>query len=99
LCFIAFLRAPNWRDGVSIWAFKNAVEIQEVARFVPADRYLVETDAPYLAPVPHRGKSNEPGFVRYTAEKLAELRAIDLEMVAEQTTANFLRLFNKAKLD
>jgi TatD DNase family protein len=82
-----------------IVTFKNAVEIQEVARFVPADRYLVETDAPYLAPVPHRGKSNEPGFVRYTAEKLAELRAIDLEMVAEQTTANFLRLFNKAKLD
>lgn len=82
-----------------IVTFKNAREIQEVAKFVPADRFLVETDAPYLAPVPHRGKSNEPGFVRHTAEKLAELRGASFETIAEQSTANFKRLFSKAKLD
>lgn len=82
-----------------IVTFKNAAEIQEVARFVPADRFLVETDAPYLAPVPHRGKSNEPGFVRHTAEKLAELREVSFEIIAEQSTANFKRLFSKAKID
>ncbi|WMT85193.1 TatD family hydrolase [Pelagibacterium sp. 26DY04] len=82
-----------------IVTFKNAREIQEVAKFVPADRFLVETDAPYLAPVPHRGKSNEPGFVRHTAEKLAELRGTSFETIAEQSTANFKRLFSKAKLD
>ncbi|MCD7061008.1 TatD family hydrolase [Pelagibacterium xiamenense] len=81
-----------------IVTFKNAAEIQEVARFVPEDRFLVETDAPYLAPVPHRGKTNEPGYVRHTAEKVAELRGTTLEAVAEQSTANFLRLFNKVRL-
>lgn len=82
-----------------IVTFKNAAEIQDVARFVPADRFLVETDAPYLAPVPHRGKSNEPGFVRHTAEKLAELREVPFKIIAEQSTANFKRLFSKAKID
>jgi TatD DNase family protein len=81
-----------------IVTFKNASDIQDVARDVPPDRYLVETDAPYLAPVPYRGKSNEPGFVRHTAGKVAELRGIPLEQAAEETTANFLRLFSKAKL-
>lgn len=78
-----------------IVTFKNAAEIQEVAQFVPADRILVETDAPYLAPIPHRGQSNEPAFVRHTAEKLAELRGVDLETLADQTTGNFGRLFAK----
>ena len=81
-----------------IVTFKNAAEIQDVARFVPHDRFLVETDAPYLAPVPHRGQSNEPGYVRHTAEKLAQLRDVSLDVVAEQSTANFQRLFTKARL-
>lgn len=79
-----------------IITFKNAEEIREVARSVPADRYLVETDAPYLAPVPHRGESNEPSFVRHTAEKLAEVRGIGLDRLAAETTANFGRLFRKS---
>jgi TatD DNase family protein len=79
-----------------IVTFKNAQEIQEVAKFVPADRYIVETDAPYLAPIPHRGQSNEPSFVRHTAEKVAELRGISLEQLGAETTANFGRLFSKS---
>jgi TatD DNase family protein len=78
-----------------IVTFKNAQEIQDVARIVPADRYLVETDAPYLAPIPHRGQSNEPSYVRHTAQKLAEIRGIPLEQVGAETTANFGRLFSK----
>jgi TatD DNase family protein len=80
-----------------ILTFKNAAIIQQVATEAPADRILVETDAPYLAPVPHRGQSNEPGYVRHTAQKLAELRGVTLEEIAATTTANFYRLFSKAK--
>ncbi|MGV3575045.1 MAG: TatD family hydrolase [Devosia sp.] len=79
-----------------IVTFKNAQEIQEVAKFVPSDRYIVETDSPYLAPIPHRGQSNEPSFVRHTAEKVAELRGISLEQLGAETTANFGRLFSKS---
>jgi TatD DNase family protein len=79
-----------------IITFKNAHEIQEVAKIVPADRYLVETDAPYLAPIPHRGQSNEPSYVRHTAEKVAEIRGVSLEQVGAETTANFGRLFAKS---
>jgi TatD DNase family protein len=79
-----------------ILTFKNAAEIQEVAGFAPADRILVETDAPYLAPVPHRGKANEPGHVRFTAAKLAELRGVTLEEIGRVTTENFFRLFSRA---
>lgn len=78
-----------------IVTFKNAKEIQDVARMVPADRYLVETDAPYLAPIPHRGQSNEPSFVRHTAEKLSEIRGLTLEQVGRESTVNFGRLFSK----
>lgn len=81
-----------------IITFRNAEEIRQVAGFVPADRYLVETDAPYLAPIPHRGQSNEPSFVRHTAEKLAEVRGISLEQLGAETTANFARLFSKTGL-
>jgi TatD DNase family protein len=81
-----------------IITFRNAEEIREVAKFVPDDRYLVETDAPYLAPIPHRGQSNEPSFVRHTAEKLAETRGIGIEQLAADTTANFARLFAKTGL-
>lgn len=79
-----------------ILTFKNAAVIQEAARIAPADRILVETDAPYLAPIPYRGKSNEPGYVRHTAEKLAEIRGVTLDEISETTTANFFRLFSKA---
>lgn len=81
-----------------IVTFKNAVEIQEVAASAPANRILVETDAPYLAPTPHRGKPNQPSYVRHTAEKLAELRSVSLDSVAIQTTANFAHLFAKTGL-
>lgn len=80
-----------------IITFKNAEEIREVAKFVPSDRYVVETDAPYLAPVPHRGGTNEPSFVAHTAAKVAEVRGISLEQLGVETTNNFFRLFSKAK--
>ena len=82
-----------------ILTFKNAEEIRQVAGFAPADRILVETDAPYLAPVPHRGQSNEPSFVRFTAERLAEVRGVSLEQLAADTSANFANLFAKAGLE
>jgi TatD DNase family protein len=76
-----------------IVTFKNAKELQEVAAWMPLDRLLIETDAPYLAPVPHRGKPNEPAFVPHVAAKIAELRGISVEQVAHQTSQNFERLF------
>jgi TatD DNase family protein len=77
-----------------IVTFKSAQELQEIARRMPADRMLVETDSPYLAPVPHRGKPNHPAFVRHVAEFIAELRNEPFETVADVTTRNFKRLFN-----
>ncbi len=79
-----------------IVTFKNAEQLREVARRVPLDRLLVETDSPYLAPVPYRGKPNQPAWVREVAEYIAELRGMSYEALAEQTTENFFRLFNKA---
>ena len=79
-----------------IVTFKNAEDLRQVARKVPLDRMLVETDCPYLAPVPHRGKTNEPGFVRHTVEFLAELRQITVEQLAHTTTENFFSLFRRA---
>lgn len=79
-----------------IVTFKSADALREVAKKVPLDRLLVETDSPYLAPVPYRGRSNEPQYVREVAEFVAELRGIPLEQLAEQTTENFHRLFPKA---
>lgn len=76
-----------------IVTFRNAEALRDVARRVPADRLLVETDAPYLAPVPHRGKPNLPEYVRDVADFLAALRGVSVETLAEQTTANFHRLF------
>lgn len=76
-----------------IVTFKNATELQDVARFVPLDRCLIETDSPYLAPVPFRGKTNTPAMVPYVAAKLAELKDVALEVVAEATTSNFESLF------
>lgn len=79
-----------------IVTFKNATTLHDVARRVPEDRMLVETDSPYLAPVPYRGKLNQPAYVRYVAEQLAALRNETVEGVAEQTTANFFCLFSDA---
>ena len=79
-----------------IVTFKNARELQDTAKTVPIDRLLIETDSPFLAPVPHRGKSCEPAFVADTARFLAELRGEPLESLAEATSANFRRLFSKA---
>jgi len=72
--------------------FPKAVEIQDAARVVPLDRILIETDAPYLAPIPHRGKRNEPAFVAYTARKLAELRGEPVETLSRAAATNFRRL-------
>ena len=80
-----------------IVTFKNAEAIRQVALKVPADRLLIETDSPYLAPVPHRGKVNEPSYVRYVASKLAELRQCSLDELATITTRNFFTLFATAK--
>lgn len=79
-----------------IVTFKNARDLKEVARQVPLDRLLVETDSPYLAPVPHRGKRNEPAFVRHVAAEIAALRGISLEEVAVASTRNFHALFRDA---
>lgn len=79
-----------------IVTFKNAKNVQEVAAAIPMDRLLIETDAPYLTPVPYRGKPNGPQYVGYVAEKIAELKGLSVEEVAQQTTENFYALFNKA---
>jgi TatD DNase family protein len=80
-----------------IVTFRNAGALKEVARHVPLDRLLIETDAPYLAPMPHRGKTNEPAFVLHVAEEIARLRGIGLEAVEEATTRNFFQLFRQAR--
>lgn len=81
-----------------IVTFKNARDLQDIAKTIPQDRLLVETDSPFLAPVPNRGKVCEPAFVADTARFVAELRGVSPEVLARQTTANFARLFAKAGL-
>jgi len=81
-----------------IVTFKNAKSLQETARDLPADRIMVETDSPFLAPVPHRGRPCEPAFVADTARFVAELRGVEPERLAEETTRNFSKLFTKAML-
>lgn len=76
-----------------IVTFKNATELQDIVKKMPLDRLLIETDSPYLAPVPHRGKINQPAYVRHVAEFIAELRGEPLEKIAENTTGNFKTLF------
>lgn len=80
-----------------IVTFKNAAELRDVASKVPLDKMLIETDSPYLAPVPYRGKPNEPRYVSKVAEKIAELRDIDVEELIEITTDNYFRLFSTAQ--
>jgi TatD DNase family protein len=79
-----------------IVTFKNAVMLKEVASQLPLDRILVETDSPYLAPIPYRGKINQPAYVKHVAEELSRIRNISLAEIMEATTANFFRLFNTA---
>ena len=78
-----------------IVTFKNAKSLKEVAQQIPLDRMLIETDSPFLAPIPYRGKTNQPGYVRYVAEEIAKLRGISIESVADATTKNFYELFNR----
>ncbi|KON79840.1 TatD family hydrolase [Azoarcus sp. PA01] len=80
-----------------IVTFRNATDLKAVAQYVPLDRLLIETDAPYLAPVPHRGKTNEPAWVVHVAEEIARLRNEPLERIAAATTENFFRLFRHAR--
>ncbi len=76
-----------------ILTFKNAQDLRDVAAFVPLDRLLIETDSPYLAPVPHRGKTNNPSYVPHVAAQIAQIRGLGVQSVAELTTRNFERLF------
>lgn len=80
-----------------IVTFKSAADLREVARKVPMERLLIETDSPYLAPVPFRGKTNEPAFVRHVAGQVAEIKGVSVEEVGERTSGNFFELFAKAK--
>jgi len=79
-----------------IVTFKNAATIKEVAKAVPLNRILVETDSPYLAPIPYRGKINQPSYVKHVAEEIARLRGISFEEISAATTENFFRLFKHA---
>jgi TatD DNase family protein len=79
-----------------IVTFNSARELKEVAARMPADRILVETDSPYLAPLPYRGKTNQPAYTRFVAEQLAALRGVSLEEITEITTSNFFNLFRQA---
>jgi TatD DNase family protein len=79
-----------------IVTFKNATQIKEVAKAIPLNRLLVETDSPYLAPMPFRGKINQPAYVKYVAQEVANLRGISLDEVMQATTHNFFTLFKHA---
>jgi TatD DNase family protein len=86
--------ALNFQISFSgIVTFKNAKDLKLVALAVPLERLMIETDSPYLAPVPHRGKTNEPAYVRHVAEEIGQIKNLPLERVAEQTSANFFSLF------
>lgn len=108
-CFTGSLEMAHWGIARGLYfsfsgvlTFKNGEALRQVARQIPLDRLLIETDAPYLAPVPHRGKRNEPAFVVRIAETLAHIHGVSLERMAEITTENYLRLFQppgKTKTD
>jgi len=80
-----------------IVTFKNAQDLREIVEDVPLDRILVETDSPFLAPIPNRGRRNEPSFVVHTAAKVAEVKNTNLDLLSMTSTDNFFRLFNKAQ--
>ena len=81
-----------------IVTFGKADELREIVKFIPLDRLLIETDAPYLAPAPMRGKQNEPSFVKFVAEYISDLKNIDILEFADITTNNYFNLFSKAKI-
>jgi TatD DNase family protein len=91
----AAIELGHYVSFTGILTFKNSDALREVAAALPAERVLVETDAPYLAPLPYRGKRNEPAYVTETAKVLAEVRGVSPDEIARQTTDNFFRLFNK----
>ena len=98
--FANFVKSLNFYISISgIITFPNAQELRDVVIKYPLDKILVETDAPFLAPVPMRGKTNEPAFIKHTVEYLAKMFDLDLNYISDATTKNFLRLFSKAKLD
>jgi TatD DNase family protein len=78
-----------------IVTFKNAIELQNIVKYIPLDRLLIETDSPYLAPIPFRGKRNEPAFVKNIAEFIAGIKNISYEEIVSSTTKNFMKLFSK----
>ena len=88
-----FIKLGMWISFSGVVTFKKALEIQEAATKLPLDRILVETDAPFLAPVPYRGKENRTAYTRYVAEQLAQLRGLSLEELAAATSANAWRVF------
>ena len=96
LCKVA-LDMGFYISASGIITFKKSEELRQIFAKVPADRLLIETDAPFLAPTPHRGKRNEPAFVVHTAEVLAEVKGMTIEELALQTMQNFLTLFDKVK--
>lgn len=99
-CFVEDMKTAKRAMAIDFYisfsgivTFKNAKELKEVATQIPMDRILVETDSPYLAPVPYRGKTNQPGYTHYVVQEIADLKALPFEEVAAATTANFNRLF------
>ena len=84
----------SYFSASGIITFKNSVELQETFKFIPLEKILIETDSPYFAPVPNRGKKNEPAFIKFTAEKLALIKNITAKQLSEATSLNFNNLFN-----
>ena len=89
----------SYFSASGIITFKNSLDLQKTFKLIPNDRLLIETDSPYLAPVPMRGKSNEPSYVKYTGEYLAEFYSMTKDSFFELTDNNFYKLFSRAKRD
>ena len=87
------LQLNAYFSASGIITFKNSIDLQETFKTIPLNNLLIETDSPFLAPVPNRGKKNEPSFIKYTAKKLAEIKNISFEEISNKTTTNFNNLF------
>ena len=88
------MKLNSYFSASGIITFKNSIELQDTFKFLPIEKLLIETDSPFLAPVPNRGKKNEPSFIRFTAEKLANLKEISNDELIIKTTQNFNKLFH-----